>query len=43
MQGAHRWGAAWEMDSAPDPPVDVRIVGQEGSEACPSQGPPPLN
>jgi hypothetical protein len=33
---ACRWGAAWEVDAAPNPPLDVRIIGQNGSEvrAC---------
>ncbi len=31
---AYRWGAAWEVDAAPTPPLDVRIIGQNGSEVC---------
>jgi hypothetical protein len=31
---AYRWGAAWEVDAAPNPPLDVRIIGQNGSEVC---------
>ena len=31
-----RWGAAWEMEAAPHPPLDVRIVSQHDGEARPT-------
>ena len=33
----HRWGANWEMEAAPHPPLDVRIVSQHDGEARPAQ------
>ncbi len=30
----HRWGAAWESDVTPTPPLDLQIVGQQGQQVC---------